>query len=320
VEIVTSKTRREPDERWLHHVHTKRAERSIKAWFRRPKRAIKAIQRGNALSLQCDVSNAENAYIKAVDLDPTSTWAYNRLGHLARLAGDSDRALGLYRTTLSLDSNNPFALEGIACIHYQNGELREAVKFYLKALSIKPNYANALFGLGRCYCLSNQYEEAEEVLARALATPVPRRRRATLHLIRMIAHLGLGDAHSAAYIHLSNALSEFNKIVPRRRLNDPPYYGLHVLYYYSIALACGSSEEYAVYLRRATDVCSLLGLVNELLVDLRLFKPELMASLQEVVRQRFPDSTVEDKIAKIKATLQSLVKHEAFSQYAAVAQ
>ena len=320
VEIITDATRREPDEQWLHYVRTKKAKRSIRAWFRRPKRAVEAIQRGNILSLQCDIREAENAYIKAVDLDPTNTWAYNRLGHIMRLYGDSDRAMELYKTTLSLDPKNPFALAGIACIHYQNGDFQEAVKFYLKALDIKPNYVNALFGLSRCYCLYNQYQEADEVIAIALDIPVPRRRRATLHLIRMIARLGLGDARSAAYIHLSNALKEFNKVVPRRRLNDPPYYGLHVLYYYSIALACGSSEEYAIYLQRAINVCSLFGLANEVLVDLELFKPELIASLQEVVRERFPDGTIEDKIAKIKATLQSLVKHKASSQYAAVAQ
>ena len=234
VEIITNKYRSGPDEQWLYHVRTKKAQRSIKAWFRRPKRARRAIRRGNAFSLQCDMSRAEAAYIEAMEIDPKSTWAYNRLGHLARLKRNYTKALRLYKTALSLEPDNAFAFEGIACVHYQRGDIENAAELYAKALEIKPNYANALFGLGRCYCILGQYHAADDVFNRALDISTPMRRKAILHLFRMISQLGLGNSDVAVFTYLDNALREFRKMVPSHRLNDLPYYGPHVLYYYSI--------------------------------------------------------------------------------------
>lgn len=310
VEIITSRSPK-PEEKWLDFVITERAERSIRAWFRRPERAIKAVRRGNTLSLQCNTAKAESEYLNAVKFDPANTWAYCRLGHLARLAGNNDRASQLYRTALSLEHSNPFAYEGLACIRYQTRQFIEAVGLYQKALNIKPNYVNALLGLSRCFCALGQYTEAYKILERAFEGRIHRRQLPVLHFWCVIAQLGLGNFDVAAHVHLSKALSEFNRIVPEHRLKEAPFYGSHMLYYYSIALACGSSQTYERYLERAIEICKLPGLISEILVDINLLQPALVDPLEKIVRQKFPNSTIKDKLYKINIILQA---HAAVAQ------
>lgn len=305
VEIITGNA--QPHIRWLDYVRTGRAERSIIAWLKKPERARLNVRIANALSLKCEVDRAGSEYDRAIHLNPNSTWAQNKFGHHLRLLGDYEQAFHVFASSLSLQANNPYALQGIATIHYQNGRLADAINLYAKAISLKTDYENAIFGLSRCYCALGQYQEANDLLTQAANMPVHRRRRATLHLFLMLAQLGLGKADSAVNIHLSKALREFNRIVPKERLDETPYYGSHILYYYAITLACGSSKHYSSYLKRAAEVCSLSGLINEALMDLKCFKPRLLDFLQEFIENKFPGARVKNKVLDIVATLEKMI-------------
>jgi tetratricopeptide (TPR) repeat protein len=303
VEVITAKSEGKPHRQWLNSARTKRARRAILTFLKKPQRAAISIQLGNALSMRCDVRNAEKEYVRAIELDPKRSWAYNRLGHHKRLTGETESALQLYEAVLSREPDNPFSHAGLAAVCYQEGRQKEAIRLYNKALHLRPNYENALLGLIRCHCSLGQYREAEAVLRRIYGLPVSKLMRALLSLFHMVTQLGLGDADSAVNVHLNSALHRFNRILPRRALEKEPYYGTHFLYYYSIALACASARRFPNYLHRASEVCSLYGLMREVKADLKSLRPRLLVSLEETVQKQFPRGTVVDKIDAINDEL-----------------
>lgn len=312
VSIVVSDRQDCTNVRWLDYAHTKRAERAISMRLVNKKQAVAAIQSGNAFSLKCKLTNAEVEYEKAVKLDPHNSWARHKLGHHLRIFGETELALKLYRETISRDSKNPFAFEGIGAVFYQTGNFSEAVEHYEKALAIRADYRNALFGLSRCFCAQGRYREAEDLLARILKATASGRQLGIIHLFRMLVCLGLGDTGGAVHTHLDRSLHEFNQIAPHNRLGAEPHYGSHFLYYYSIALACGTSKFYSSYLKRAIEICELHGLLKEILVDLRCFRPKLLAMLQDAVKKQFPLGTISNKLRDIEAALRERLQPQDF--------
>ena len=134
---------------------------------------------------------------------------------------------------------------------------------------------------------------------------MPKRRLAIVYLFRMLTKVGMGDTRYAV-AQLDQALRRFSSIVPEDRLNLPHHHGSHLLYYYSLALACGSSAKYERFLERAVQVCSLPGLRAEILADIKLFEDKLMGSVESVIMNKFPEGTVVDKINSVRLRLQGM--------------
>jgi tetratricopeptide (TPR) repeat protein len=62
------------------------------------------VQYGHALKESGNVSEAEAAYRKSINLDPDSADAYLQLGHALKIQGRTDEAVGAYFRSLALDS------------------------------------------------------------------------------------------------------------------------------------------------------------------------------------------------------------------------
>lgn len=62
------------------------------------------VQYGHALKESGNVSEAEAAYRKSIDLDPVSADTYLQLGHVLKIQGRIDEAIGAYFRSLALDS------------------------------------------------------------------------------------------------------------------------------------------------------------------------------------------------------------------------
>ena len=61
------------------------------------------VQYGHALKESGDVTGAEAAYRKSLDLDPDSADAHLQLGHALKIQGRIDEAVGAYFRSIALD-------------------------------------------------------------------------------------------------------------------------------------------------------------------------------------------------------------------------
>jgi len=105
---------------------------------------------------------AEQAYQKALSLDPTLSNALTNLGNLEYRRDQLEAAEQYYRRALECDPEQPEALYNLGFLHFERDEVDEAVFLFREALKSDPSFADAHFNLAMAL------EEREE---RAAARP-----------------------------------------------------------------------------------------------------------------------------------------------------
>lgn len=90
---------------------------------------------------------AEQAYLRAIELDPGLANALTNLGNVRFRRGFVDEAEIYYRKAISIDETQPDAYYNLAYLHYERGETRSAVTFFERALAADPAFADAHFNL-----------------------------------------------------------------------------------------------------------------------------------------------------------------------------
>ena len=93
---------------------------------------------GNLLSLGGEVNQAEAAYERALELDPTSTSALFNLALLREDRGDLAGAARGYRSLLELEPRNGRAHYQLGSIQERLGERQEALRWYAEAFTLDP--------------------------------------------------------------------------------------------------------------------------------------------------------------------------------------
>ena len=76
--------------------------------------------------------------VKAVELDPQHPWGYNQLCHLAQLAGDHDRAIGLAERAVGLAPSDFGTLFGFGLSLLRAGHVHRSVAVLNSALQVCP--------------------------------------------------------------------------------------------------------------------------------------------------------------------------------------
>jgi Flp pilus assembly protein TadD len=100
---------------------------------------------------------------------PQDPAALNDLGNLLLLADQPGQAEEAYRKALELDPNKVTALFNLALLQQQHGERREALSLYKKVVALQPGHAWAHYQLGTLYEGWGQESKAVEHYARAFA-------------------------------------------------------------------------------------------------------------------------------------------------------
>ncbi|GAB4201752.1 MAG: hypothetical protein OHK0013_14180 [Sandaracinaceae bacterium] len=90
---------------------------------------------------------AEEAYRRAIALDPSLGHALTNLGNLRFRRGDALEAESLYRRALAVDAAQPEALYNLGYLASERGEHAEALRCFESAVSSDPAFADAHFNL-----------------------------------------------------------------------------------------------------------------------------------------------------------------------------
>ena len=90
---------------------------------------------------------AEQAYQKALSLDPTLSNALTNLGNLEYRRDQLDAAENYYRSALACDPEQPEALYNLGFLHFERDEVDEAIGSFRAALDSDPSFADAHFNL-----------------------------------------------------------------------------------------------------------------------------------------------------------------------------
>lgn len=129
--------------------------------------AVKAYGEANDLKDQGKYSEAEQLYLKAIELDPGYCDAMDNLGQMLRMQDRLDEAKNWYLKSLEIKPDNIVALQNLAIVYQLQGEIDQAIEVYQKLLEIAPENPEGYYGLGNIFFRQDQFEKAFEYLEQA---------------------------------------------------------------------------------------------------------------------------------------------------------
>lgn len=108
---------------------------------------------------------AEENLARVVAKQPS--WrAYNGLGIIANLQGDSLKAESFFKKANGILPNSPELLNNIGFALYSADKLGEAAPYYVKALQINPGFKKAIYNYGLLQARLRNYEQAYTAFAK----------------------------------------------------------------------------------------------------------------------------------------------------------
>src|SRR5580765_7016543 len=117
---------------------------------------------GKSYYEQGAATNAVEAFLKAVALQPTDPDPLLNLANACLLAGQSEDALKFAQQVLSLDADSAAAYHIGGCANMRLGKFEEAVQLLQQAKDIDPKVNAVSLQLGRAHMELHHYQEAAD--------------------------------------------------------------------------------------------------------------------------------------------------------------
>lgn len=92
-------------------------------------------------------AEAEAAYRRAIELDPSLSNAITNLGNLRFRQGHTTEAEQLYQRALDMDGGQPEAFYNLGFLCFERGDVTAAVGYFEKAVAQDPGFSDAHFNL-----------------------------------------------------------------------------------------------------------------------------------------------------------------------------
>jgi tetratricopeptide (TPR) repeat protein len=140
--------------------------------------ALKPYQIGLAAASAGRKQEAENAFQRAIDADPTNALPYNALATFYVGQGDLQRALVACENGVNAAPGSPDLYYTLGVTRYQTGRFDDAAQALQKALAIRPEYPEAALWLGNTYLLQSKLAGVEGGDPAKLADAIAQFRRA----------------------------------------------------------------------------------------------------------------------------------------------
>lgn len=114
------------------------------------------------------LKQAEEAFLRVESLNSHYPITYFKLGKIALLLDEPDRAEAYYRQGLELEPENAGLLFNLAGIYDQKGDFEAAIAYYQQAIQSDPDFAFAYNNLGLVYERLKKYDMAEAAYKSAM--------------------------------------------------------------------------------------------------------------------------------------------------------
>jgi len=115
-----------------------------------------------------DIKIKENAYRKAISLDPKAFWPHYGLGYLYAVDGRNGQALKEFETARKIEPKNADALVGAGYVDAYSGRNDQAITTFKEALQLNPACIDAYLNLGYVYKRIGKLTDAQEMFQQAL--------------------------------------------------------------------------------------------------------------------------------------------------------
>ena len=113
-----------------------------------------------------DWKGAEEAFQKAVSLNPGYATTYHWYGYLYMIMGKMDKSIPIVKKALDLDPLSPVINRVIGDVYYFSHQYDEAITPLKKTLELEPCMPFAHLQLSLCYLQKSMYDEAIEELTK----------------------------------------------------------------------------------------------------------------------------------------------------------
>lgn len=106
------------------------------------------------------VAEAEDAYHRAIHMDPTLANAYTNLGNLLYRTGSAGDARALYEKAIEVDPDQPEGHYNLGFVEFECQDLENAKKRFLRAVELDPTFSDAYFNLAMTLYKLGELDEA----------------------------------------------------------------------------------------------------------------------------------------------------------------
>lgn len=130
--------------------------------------AAKCLNLGKQLEQNGKPEEAEEAYRRAIQLNPNLPWSYHSLGDLLAQKNQLDEAIHFYCECIRLSPETPWSYHAAGDILARKGQLEEAAAFYRYAIHFKPDLCWTHNALGDIYTLLGDLHQAAEYYRKAI--------------------------------------------------------------------------------------------------------------------------------------------------------
>ena len=115
-----------------------------------------------------NIKDAQNYYLKVLELDPNYINALNNLGVIFQGLGKKQRAKECFEKAIKINPNYIDAHYNLGNIFKELGKNQKAKEFFEKTIELNPTYAEAHNNLGNIFNKLGEYQKAEEFFEKAI--------------------------------------------------------------------------------------------------------------------------------------------------------
>jgi tetratricopeptide (TPR) repeat protein len=166
-----------------------------------------------------EYDNAILYYQKVIELNPSSSPAYNNLGSAYGSKGNLDKAIQSYEKAIELDPNYSVAYYNLGNDYSSEGDLDKAIQSYEKAIELNPNYSKAYNNLGIAYGTQGNPDKAIPLFDKAIE----------LNPNYSEAYSNLGHAYANKH-NVEKEIQCYEKAIELDPKDSETYYWLGVAY------------------------------------------------------------------------------------------
>ena len=113
--------------------------------------------------------DAQNLYLKVLEIDPNHLDTLNNLGVTFRKFRENQKAISCYEKAIEISPNYADPYYNLGNIFKDEGQNQKAISCYEKAIEINPNYANAHNNLGNIFKKLGEHQKAINCYEKVIA-------------------------------------------------------------------------------------------------------------------------------------------------------